>query len=76
MPLQLNPFFDRPSALDTSIFSYLAPLFYIPWKNKDVRQELFMDSLDKFKNLKSYVDRIRKRYLDGKSPTLSRTPKN
>ncbi|OQV15462.1 hypothetical protein BV898_10337 [Hypsibius exemplaris] len=55
----------QPSALDATIFSYLAPLFYIPWKNKDVRQELFMDSLDKFKNLKSYVDRIRKRYLDG-----------
>ena len=60
-------FSHRPSALDATIFAYLGPLFYIPWKNKDVRQELFMDNSDKFKNLKSYVDRIRKRYLDSKN---------
>lgn len=55
----------RPAALDTAAFGYLAPLFYVPWKNKEVREELFADNLDKFHNLKSYVDRIRKRYFEG-----------
>ena len=53
----------RPSSLDASIFAYIAPLFYVPWKNSQIRKDLYMDNLDKFKNLKTYVDRIRKRYF-------------
>ncbi|GAV07485.1 hypothetical protein RvY_17312 [Ramazzottius varieornatus] len=55
----------QPSALDACAFAYLAPLFYIPWKSKEIRKELFMDNLDKFKNLKLYVDRFRKRFMEG-----------
>ncbi|XP_055343837.1 metaxin-1-like isoform X2 [Paramacrobiotus metropolitanus] len=55
----------KPSAVDATAFAYLSVMFYVPWKSKHLNKEFFSDreTTDKFRNLKAFVDRVRKRYL-------------